>query len=153
MPIAFNMIIPIASDHAGFQAKEKVKLILEENGFMPVDYGTHSTESVDYADFAVQVADAVDRGDYQKGILICGSGQGVCMTANKFDQIRAALVWNHEIAELSRKHNDANILCLPGRFLSDEKELKDIVLTWLNTEFEGGRHLRRIQKIHALTHH
>lgn len=152
MPIAFNMIIPIASDHAGFQAKEKVKLILEGNGYMPVDYGTHSTESVDYPDFAVQVAEAVDRGDYQIGILICGSGQGVCMTANKFDQIRAALVWNHEMAELSRQHNNANILCLPGKYLSDE-ELKDIVLTWLRTEFAGGRHERRVQKIYALTHH
>ncbi len=146
------MIIPIASDHAGFQVKEKVKVILEKYQVMPVDYGTHSAEAVDYPDYAVQVADAVNRGDYQKGILVCGSGQGVCMTANKFDRIRAALVWNHEMAEISRRHNNANILCLPGRYLSDE-DLRDIVLTWLQTEFEGGRHERRVHKIYELTHH
>lgn len=146
------MIIPIGSDHAGFKAKEIVKKILEDNGHMPVDYGTHSEEAVDYADYAVQVAEAVNNGEYEKGILVCGSGQGVCMTANKFEYIRAGLAWNTEMAELTRRHNNANILCLPGRYL-DENELKDIVLTWLATDFEGGRHERRINKIHDLTHH
>ena len=146
------MIIPIGSDHAGYKAKEIVKRILEDNGYMPVDYGTHSEESVDYADYAVQVAEAVNDAEYERGILICGSGQGVCMTANKFEYIRAGLVWNKEMAELTRLHNDANILCMPGRFLKEE-ELKEIVLTWLNTGFEGGRHERRIKKIHDLTHH
>ncbi len=146
------MIIPIGSDHAGFKAKEIVKKILEDNGHMPVDYGTHSEEAVDYADYAVQVAEAVNNGEYEKGILVCGSGQGVCMTANKFEYIRAGLAWNREMAELTRRHNNANILCLPGRYLN-ENELTDIVLTWLATDFEGGRHERRINKIHDLTHH
>ena len=136
------MIIPIGSDHAGFKAKEIVKKILEDNGHMPVDYGTHSEEAVDYADYAVQVAEAVNNGEYEKGILVCGSGQGVCMTANKFEYIRAGLAWNKEMAELTRRHNNANILCLPGRYLN-ENELKDIVLTWLATGFEGRRHERR----------
>ncbi|HKJ31309.1 MAG TPA: ribose 5-phosphate isomerase B [Balneolales bacterium] len=146
------MIIAIGSDHAGFKAKEYVKKVLEVNGYMPVDYGTHSEDSVDYPDFAVQVAEAVSTGQYEKGIAICGSGEGVCMTANKVDHIRAALAWNKDVAELSRKHNNANVLCLPGRFLSEE-ELKTIVLAWLKTEFEGGRHERRVNKIHDLTHH
>lgn len=146
------MIIPVGSDHAGFKAKEIVKKILEDNGYMPVDYGTHSKKAVDYADYAVQVAEAVNNGEYERGILVCGSGQGVCMTANKYEYIRAGLVWNKEIAELTRRHNNANILCLPGRYLN-ENELKEIVLTWLNTDFEGGRHERRINKIHDLTHH
>jgi ribose 5-phosphate isomerase B len=144
------MIIPIGSDHAGFQAKEFVKQVLEKAGHLPVDYGTHSEQSVDYPDFAAPVARAVNDGDYEAGILICGSGQGVCMTANKFPKVRAALVWNTEIAEMSRKHNDANVLCLPGRYLSNET-LEQIVLTWLNTAFEGGRHENRVRKIEDLT--
>ena len=144
------MIIPIASDHAGFEAKEKVKQILEELGHMPVDFGTHSDESVDYADYAVQVAEKVDDGEQELGILICGSGQGMCMTANKFKNIRAALVYDDYSARMTREHNDANILCLPGRQLGED-ELKNIVRTWLDTTFEGGRHERRINKIHDLT--
>jgi len=144
------MIIPIASDHAGFEAKEKVKKILEDLGHMPVDFGTHSEESVDYADYAVQVAEKVDDGENEKGILICGSGQGMCMTANKFENVRAALVYDNDSARLSREHNDANVLCLPGRQLSDE-ELKNLVEIWLDTQFEGGRHERRIKKIRDLT--
>lgn len=144
------MIIPIASDHAGFEAKEKVKQILEELGHMPVDFGTHSDESVDYPDFAVQVAEKVDEGEHEQGILICGSGQGMCMTANKYENIRAALVYNDESARMTRKHNNANVLCLPGRQLSDE-ELKQIVTIWLDEEFDGGRHERRVNKIHDLT--
>lgn len=144
------MIIPIASDHAGYKAKENVKVILQELGHMPVDFGTHSEESVDYPDYAVQVAEKINSGDKELGILICGSGQGMCMTANKFENVRAALVYDKHSAEMTRKHNNANILCLPGRQLSDD-ELKVIVKTWLETEFEGGRHERRVNKIHDLT--
>lgn len=144
------MIIPIASDHAGFEAKEKVKKILEDLGHMPVDYGTHSEESVDYPDFAVQVAEKVDEGEHELGILLCGSGQGMCMTANKFKNVRAALVYDEDSARLSRQHNNANVLCIPGRFL-DDKQLKKFVKTWLETKFDGGRHERRVNKIHDLT--
>lgn len=144
------MIIPIASDHAGYKAKENVKVILEELGHMPVDFGTHSEESVDYPDFAVQVAEKISEGEKEMGILICGSGQGMCMTANKFENVRASLVYDEESARMTRKHNNSNILCLPGRQLDDE-ELKHIVKIWLETEFEGGRHERRVNKIHDLT--
>lgn len=144
------MIIPIASDHAGFEAKEKVKNILEELGHMPVDFGTHSEDSVDYPEFAVQVAEKVDEGEHELGILICGSGQGMCMTANKYQNVRAALVYDDESARMTRKHNNANMLCLPGRQLSDE-ELKQVVTIWLEEEFDGGRHERRVNKIHDLT--
>lgn len=144
------MILPIASDHAGFEAKEKVKNILEELGHMPLDFGTHSDESVDYPDFAVQVAVNINSGEHELGILVCGSGQGMCMTANKFEHVRGALVYNENSAKLTRQHNNANVLCLPGREL-DEGQLKSIVQTWLETEFEGGRHERRVNKIHSLT--
>lgn len=144
------MIIPIASDHAGFEAKEKVKKILEELGHMTVDFGTHSDESVDYPDFAVQVAEKVDEGEHENGILICGSGQGMCMTANKFKNVRAALVYDDDSARLTREHNNSNVLCLPGRQLNDE-QLKKFVKTWLEANFEGGRHERRVNKIHDLT--
>lgn len=144
------MIIPIASDHAGFEAKEKVKEILEELGHMPVDFGTHSDESVDYPDYAVQVAKKVDEGEHDKGILLCGSGQGMCMTANKFNNVRAALVYDDDSARLTREHNNANVLCLPGRQL-DEKQLKKFVQTWLDANFDGGRHERRVNKIRDLT--
>ena len=144
------MIIPIASDHAGFAAKTDVKKILESMGYLTIDFGTHSEDSVDYPDYAVQVAKAVSSGEYSKGILICGSGQGVCMTANKFNNVRAALVWNSEIASMSVQHNNANILCLPGRYLSVE-ELKSILESWLSAHFEGGRHERRVEKISSLT--
>lgn len=144
------MIIPIASDHAGFNAKEKIKELLEELGHMPVDFGTHSDESVDYPDFAVQVAKKVNEGEHEKGILICGSGQGMCMTANKYENIRAALVYDDDSAQLTRQHNNANVLCLPGRKLDDD-QLKKILQLWLDTQFEGGRHQRRVNKIHDLT--
>jgi ribose 5-phosphate isomerase B len=140
------MIIPIASDHAGFKAKENVKKALESLGHMPVDYGTHSEDSVDYPDFAKMVAGAVSDSEYERGILICGSGQGMCITANKFPKVRAALAWNPEIATLSVQHNNANVLCLPGRFLTEE-ELKSTLEAWLNSTFEGGRHQNRVDKI------
>lgn len=144
------MIIPIASDHAGYPAKETVKAILLEAGYEPRDFGTHSPDSVDYPDFAVKVSEKVDSGEYNLGILICGSGQGMCMTANKYRNVRAALVYSQKTAELTRQHNNANVLCLPGRDLSDA-ELKNIVLTWLSAGFEGGRHEDRVHKIHTLT--
>jgi ribose 5-phosphate isomerase B len=144
------MIIPIASDHAGYEAKEKVKKILEDLGHMPVDFGTHSEDSVDYPEFAVQVAEKIDDGENDLGILICGSGQGMCMTANKYQNVRAALVYDEDSARLSREHNNANVMCLPGRQLSDE-QLKDFVKTWLEAKFDGGRHERRINKIQDLT--
>ena len=144
------MTIPIASDHAGYQAKEAVKAVLKEAGYTPEDFGTHSSDSVDYPDYAVSVSEKVDSGEYTRGILICGSGQGMCMTANKFKNVRAALVYSETTARLMRQHNNANILCLPGRELS-ESDLKNIVLSWLSTEFEGGRHKGRVNKIHNLT--
>lgn len=144
------MIIPIASDHAGLEAKEKVKKILDNKGFTTIDFGTHDDNSVDYPDFAAKVAGSVHDGDYELGILICGSGQGMCISANKFPKVRAALVWSTEIAALSRQHNNANVLCLPGRFLSDEA-LEEIVTSWFSTEFEGGRHQRRVEKINTVT--
>ena len=144
------MILPIASDHAGYEAKEATKKIIEELGHMPVDFGTHSPDSVDYPDFAIQVAKTVSSGEHEMGVLICGSGQGMCMTANKFPDVRGALVYSVESAKLSRQHNNANILCLPGRELNLE-QLKEILITWFSTDFEGGRHERRVSKIHTLT--
>ena len=144
------MIIPIASDHAGFKAKSITKTILEDLGHTPVDFGTHSEESVDYPDFAVQVAERINSGEHEFGILICGSGQGVCMTANKYPKVRAALVYNKEVAEMTHKHNNANILCLPGRSLTEE-EIREILIAWFHSSFEGGRHERRVNKIESLT--
>lgn len=151
-PIFPLMIIPIASDHAGFKAKQLAKKALEKLGHEPIDFGTHSPDPVDYPDFAVQVAERVNNGEFAQGILICGSGQGVCMTANKYPKIRAALVYNPEVAHLSKLHNNANIICLPGRTLEDTpEEIEAIITQWLDTEYEGGRHQRRVEKIESLT--
>lgn len=147
-----EMILPIASDHAGFEAKQALKEYLREIGHLTVDFGTHNDDSVDYPDYAVLVAKAVGTGEYERGILICGSGQGMCMTANKVDNVRAALAWNPEVAELSVQHNNSNILCLPGRGIPAD-ELKAIVKSWMESRFEGGRHERRVGKIHKLTKH
>lgn len=144
------MKLPIASDHAGFQAKEKVKTILSELGVEVEDLGTFNEDSVDYPDYGKKVAQAVSEGSSEKGVLVCGSGQGMCMTANKFRNVRAALVWNADLARLSVEHNNANILCLPGRFLSDE-ELRGIVQAWHHAKFEGGRHQKRVQKIDSIS--
>ncbi|WP_428236753.1 ribose 5-phosphate isomerase B [Gracilimonas sp.] len=144
------MVIPIASDHAGFPAKEMVKKILEEMGHTPVDYGTHSEDSVDYPDFAVKVSEVVNNGEHEQGILVCGSGQGVCMTANKYPKIRAGLVYSPKAAEMTRLHNNANVMCLPGRELN-ESEIREIIEAWFATDFEGGRHERRVNKIESLT--
>ncbi len=146
------MIIPIASDHAGFKAKSITKKILEKLGHTPVDFGTHTDDSVDYPDFAVEVSERVNSGEHEIGILLCGSGQGVCMTANKYPKVRAALVYSKEVAVMTKLHNNANIICLPGRELEDRsEELEAIIKAWIGTEFEGGRHTRRIEKIESLT--
>lgn len=141
-----NKIIAIGCDHAGYLLKESLRKILVEEGYDIKDDGTYSEESVDYPSFAHAVAFDVARGKANIGILICGSGNGVCITANKHPEIRAALCWDEEIARLSRMHNDANIICLPARFLHPTIAA-NIVKTFLNTGFEGGRHERRVKKI------
>ena len=138
--------IIVASDHAGFRLKEKVVKWLVANRYEVKDIGCFSEESVDYPDYAHSLAVAVESGDFNYGITVCGSGNGINMAANKHQGIRSALCWNEEISRLARSHNDANVCALPGRFLS-EPEAIVIVKTFLNTDFEGGRHKRRIDKI------
>lgn len=140
------MKIAIASDHAGFELKEKIKKFLNELGYKYKDFGTDSNESVDYPDYGLKVAESVAKKECDRGILICGSGIGMCMTANKVPGIRAALCHNVETAKLSREHNDANVLTFGSRMI-DEKTAKDMVKVWLKTEFLGDRHLRRVNKI------
>ena len=140
------MKLAIGCDHAGFELKETLKTYLIEKGFELVDKGTYSLDSVDYPDFAHAVSIAIEKGQVGLGILICGSGNGISMAANKHAGIRAALCWKSEIASLARLHNDANILSLPARFISVE-EAKEIVDTFLSTDFEGGRHANRVNKI------
>ncbi|HTO16906.1 MAG TPA: ribose 5-phosphate isomerase B [Edaphocola sp.] len=144
----FSKDLPIAigSDHAGFAYKEKIKHLLTELGWQYSDKGTHSSESTDYPDYAHPVANMVEEANATCGILICGSGNGVCMTANKHQGIRAALCWNKELAALARQHNNANVLCLPERF-ADFTEVQEMVKAFLTTPFEGGRHERRVDKI------
>ncbi len=144
----FSKDLPIAigSDHAGFDYKEKIKHLLSQMGWQYSDKGTHSAESTDYPDYAHPVANMVEAGEAACGILICGSGNGVCMTANKHAGIRAALCWNKELAALARQHNNANVLCMPERFASFE-EVAAMVEAFLTTAFEGGRHERRVEKI------
>jgi len=139
-------IIPIGCDHAGFIYKQAVIDFLESKGYQVKDFGTYNTDSVDYPDFAHPVAEGVSKGEYETGILICGSGQGVCMTANKHANVRAALVWEATIAQFSRTHNNANIICLPARFIAENQAL-EFVDIFLSTQFEGGRHQRRVDKI------
>lgn len=138
--------IVIASDHAGFKLKIAVKEQLEKKGYEFDDMGTVNEESVDYPDFAHKLGKAVNDGEYKRGIIICGSGQGVSMTVNKYENIRAALCWNAEQAELSRRHNDANVIALPGRFIDNDEAVKAVKL-FMNTSFEGGRHQSRVKKI------
>ncbi len=140
------MMIGLCSDHAGFEIKEYIKEILEEKGLPYKDFGTHSTASCDYADYAHPMAYAVEAGEVYPGIAVCGSGNGIGITLNKHQGIRAALCWHEEIARLARAHNDANVLVLPGRFISKEETTK-AVHTFLSTPFEGGRHQQRIEKI------
>ena len=136
----------IAGDHAGFEYKLKLKEDLAKQGYELVDYGPGSADSVDYPDYVHPLADAVASGEVEQGIAICGSGNGVCMTVNKHQEIRGALVWNVELAELARQHNNANIICVPARFVDYEVAL-NMVEAFLNTDFEGGRHERRVSKI------
>lgn len=136
----------IASDHAGFRLKEKLVRWLITSRYEVKDLGCFSEDSVDYPDYAHPLAIAVEKGDFDYGITICGSGNGINMASNKHQKIRSAVCWNEEISRLARSHNDANICALPGRFLT-EAEAKIIVKTFLTTAFEGGRHKRRIDKI------
>ena len=141
-----DLTIAIGADHAGYELKSKVKTWLEGQVSILKDFGTDSEASVDYPDFAHAVAGEVEKGNYELGILICGSGIGVDMTANKHQGIRSALCWNKSISKLAKSHNNANVICLPGRFISFD-EAKEILETFFNTEFESGRHGRRINKI------
>lgn len=141
--------IAIACDHAGYELKQQVIAHLRERGYEVKDYGTWTTESCDYPDYAHQVGASVNRGDYRRGIVICGSGNGVQMTVNKYPAVRCALCWTPEIARLGRQHNDANVLSMPARFIDEETALQ-IVDEYLDTPFEGGRHQRRVEKISQL---
>ncbi|MFL5612213.1 MAG: ribose 5-phosphate isomerase B [Gemmatimonadaceae bacterium] len=138
--------ILIASDHAGFELKERLESWLRELGYSVTDLGTQSEESTDYADFAHPLAQRVSDGRAERGVLLCGTGLGMSYVANSYPHVRAAVAWSPEVAELARRHNDANVLALPARFL-DEDQARQIVKTWLDTPFDGGRHERRIEKI------
>ncbi len=139
-------MIGLASDHAGFALKQHVKEYLTKKGIEFHDYGTYTEESCDYPDFAHALAKGMEAGECEKGIAICGSGEGINMTLNKHQSIRAALCWIPEIAHLARQHNDANVLVMPGRFITNE-EADAIMEEYLSTSFEGGRHARRVAKI------
>jgi ribose 5-phosphate isomerase B len=143
------MRISIGSDHAGFELKEKLEAHLRAMGHEVSDVGTHNDDSVDYPDLAAAVGTAVAKGEAERGVLVCGSGVGVAIAANKVDGVRAANVYDPEMAKMSRLHNDANVVTMGGRYLPEEVAL-DIVDTFLDTAFEGGRHQRRIDKITAL---
>ena len=146
MTDAVRETIPVASDHAGFELKEKVIRELEALGYAVEDLGAASDDPSDYPDFAHPLARRVSRGEAQRGILLCGSGVGADIVANRYSNVRAALAWKPEIAELSRLHNDSNVLVIPARFVS-ESEAEEMVKVWLDTKFEGGRHQRRVNKI------
>ena len=141
-----NMKVGMASDHAGFELKAALKEYLSAKEYEVLDYGTDSGESVDYPDFAHPLADAVEKGNVSFGIAICGTGNGICMTANKHQGVRGALCWIPEIAALAKQHNNANVLAMPARFISVE-QAKEILDAYMNASFEGGRHQRRIDKI------
>ena len=139
------MTIPIGCDHAGYELKEVVKTHLEKKGFVMKDYGTNGPDSVDYPDFGHQVAQHVIN-ENGLGIVLCGSGNGINMTVNKYAEVRSALCWTSEIAELARQHNNANIIAIPARFVSEGLAIQ-MIDTFLSTDFEGGRHQRRVDKI------
>lgn len=139
------MKIAVASDHAGFELKESIARALAARGHEVRDFGTSGTESSDYPDYGAPAARAVASGDVDRGVLVCGSGQGMCMVANKVHGVRAALAWAPEIARLSREHNDSNVLCLPARFVT-EAQAFEILDSWLGAAFQGGRHARRVEK-------
>lgn len=140
------MKIAIASDHAGFETKEILITYLQNKGFEVKDFGTHSSESMDYPDTAHPLAMAIENGEFDFGIALCGSGNGINMTVNKHKKIRSALCWIPEIASLARQHNNANVCAIPARYVSEE-EAKKIIDAFFIAQFEGGRHQRRIEKI------
>ena len=138
--------LAIGADHAGFEYKERLKKWLEKNGYAVKDCGTYNTESADYPDFAHAVAGAVEKKEFDLGLLLCGSANGVAMTANKHQGIRAAICWNEDLAAVARQHNNANVLCIPARHVPVELAEK-ILDRFLHSSFEGGRHERRVNKI------
>lgn len=140
------MKIAIGCDHAGYAYKDGLVAMLQQQGHMVLDFGTHSVDSVDYPDFAHAVADAVEKGEVERGVLLCGSGNGVAITANKHQGIRCALCWMEEIAMLARQHNDANVIAVPARYVP-EILAQAMVRIFIQTPFEGGRHERRVQAI------
>lgn len=141
--------IGLCSDHAGFEMKEFVRKILEQRGFDVIDYGCYSSERADYPDYAHKMGNALDKGELTRGIAFCGSGNGISMALNKHHSVRAALCWLVELAELARQHNDANVLSIPARFVSEEL-CAEMVDAFLKTDFEGGRHEARVAKIPCL---
>ncbi|RTL58420.1 MAG: ribose 5-phosphate isomerase B [Sphingobacteriales bacterium] len=145
-PFDLSKPIAIGSDHAGFDYKEQLISFLDGKGLPYKDFGTYSKDSVDYPDYAHPVATAVENGEAAFGILLCGTANGVAITANKHQHIRAALCWGEEIAKLTREHNDANIICIPARFVR-EGVAERMVQIFMTTGFEGGRHLNRVNKI------
>jgi ribose 5-phosphate isomerase B len=140
------MKIAIGSDHAGFEYKEELKKWLQKHGYEVTDFGAYTSDSSDYADFAHPVANDIDKKNASLGLLVCGSANGVAITANKHQGIRAAICWNEELASLARQHNDANVLCIPARFISIDLAEK-VLDAFLKASFEGGRHARRVGKI------
>lgn len=138
--------IPIASDHAGFELKAKLAAALRELGYAVQDLGTMSGDSTDYPDYAHPLAKEISSGEAKRGVLLCGTGLGMSYVANRYPHVRAAVAWTPEVAALARQHNDANILVLPARFVTEEQG-RAILKTWLDTPFEGGRHERRVEKI------
>ncbi|MBQ5623212.1 MAG: ribose 5-phosphate isomerase B [Alistipes sp.] len=138
--------IGIACDHAGFQMKELLVGYLSTKGYDVVDFGCHSEESIDYPDFGHPLAEAIENGELEQGVGLCGSGEGMAMTLNKHQGIRAGLCWNTDVAALTRQHNNANVVVLPARFISNDEAIA-IVNTFLNSDFEGGRHQGRVEKI------
>ncbi|MDG1742775.1 MAG: ribose 5-phosphate isomerase B [Crocinitomicaceae bacterium] len=141
-----SKIVPIGADHAGFQLKKKIVKSLQDKGFDVQDYGCDSDASIDYPDYGHPVASMVEKNEGMLGIVICGSGNGINMTANKHQGVRSALCWNKELVALAREHNNANVLALPARFISEENAL-EMVEVFFTTPFEGGRHKRRVDKI------
>jgi ribose 5-phosphate isomerase B len=142
------MKIALGSDHAGFAHKEMLRTWLTGQGHDVQDFGTHSPDSMDYPDVAHPLAAAVEAGEFERGVLLCGSANGVCITANKHAGVRAAIAWLPELAELARQHNNANVLCVPARYVS-EAQAREIVSSFLKINFEGGRHQQRVAKINC----
>lgn len=145
----FHMKIALAADHAGYEEKEKIKKTLDDLGVTYEDMGTYSCDSVDYPDYARKVGEAVVHGRADQGLLVCGSGTGMAIAANKVPGVRAAVAWNEEIARLAREHNNANVLSLAARFTPPD-EIDKIVRAWFSAHFDGGRHERRVEKIEQI---